>query len=88
LVGAAAWTQYVLPITPFVLKAVTTLLVSLVTVALILTFGVPVLSATALESVVVGLALLWLTTFVRVLSVLTPNRSVTSQRRHLLRRAG
>lgn len=88
LVGAAAWTQYVLPTRPFVLKAVTILLVSLVTLALMLTFGVPVLSATALESVVVGLALLWLTTFVRVLSILTPNRSVTSQRRHLLRHAG
>lgn len=86
LIGAAGWTQYVLPSTPFVLKAVTTLVVVLVTVALLLTFAFPVLTATALESAVVGLALLWLTTFVRVLSILTPNRSVASQRHHLLQR--
>lgn len=88
LLGAAGWSQYVLPGTPFVLKAVTMLLVSLVAVALLFTFAVPVLSVTALESVVVGLTLLWLTTFVRVLSILTPNRTVTSQRRHLMQHVG
>lgn len=84
LVCAAGYTQWVLPTRPFVLKAVTVLLVVLVAAALLLTFVVPVLTVTALESVVVGLALLWMTTFVRVLSILTPNRSIASQRRRLL----
>ena len=86
LVGAAGFTQSVLPTRPFVLKAVTALLLGLVTAALVVTFFIPMLSVTALESVVVGLALLWMTTFARVLSILTPNRSVASQRRRLVQR--
>lgn len=86
LVCTAGFTLYVLPIRPFVLQAVTALLLGLVAVAVVVTFVYPLLSVTALESVVVGLALLWMTTFVRVLSILTPNRSVASQRRHLLQR--
>lgn len=84
LVVAAGYTQYVLSERPFVLTAVTTLLVLIITGCLILTFAVPVLTVTALESIVVGLALLWMTTFVRVLSILAPNRSVTSRRRSFL----
>lgn len=84
LMGAAGYTQFVLPNTPFVLKVVTGILVGLIALSVLLTFAVPVLSVTAMESVVVGLSLLWLTTFVRVLSIVTPNRSVTSERRHLL----
>lgn len=83
LIGAASLTQHVLPTAPFVLKAVTTILVVLVAVAIVLTFIIPVFSVTALESIVVGLALLWMTTFVRVLSVLTPTRSVASKRPRL-----
>lgn len=86
LLGAAAVTQRILPITPFVLKAVTTLMLFLVAVACVFTFLVPLLTVTALESIVVGLALLWMTTFVRVLSILSPNRSIVSRRRHLLPR--
>lgn len=84
LVGAAGYTQFVLPTAPFVLKAVTVILVVLVAVAIVLTFIIPVLSVTALESIVVGLALLWMTTFVRVLSILTPTRSIASKRPRLL----
>jgi|SRR5690625_291301 len=86
LIGAAAYTQYVLPTRPFVLKAVTTLMVVLVAIACVCTFGVPLISATALEGIIVGLSLLWLTTFVRVLSILTPNRSIASRRQHLIQR--
>lgn len=84
LVFAAGYTQFVLPGRPFVLQAVTGILVVLIAASIVLTFIIPVISVTALESIVVGLSLLWMTTFVRVLSILTPNRSVTSQRRHLL----
>lgn len=86
LVGTAVVTQVVLPTRPFVLKAVTALLLGFVAVALVVTFIVPLLSVTALESIVVGLALLWMTTFVRVLSILTPNRSIASRRRRLVQR--
>ena len=84
LVVAAGYTQYVLPDRPFVLRVVTAILVVLILGCIVLTFFIPVLSVTALESIVVGLSLLWMTTFVRVLSILAPNRSVASKRRHLL----
>lgn len=84
LVAAAGYTQFVLPNPPLVLKAVTTMLVILVGVSTVLTFILPVISVTALESIVVGLALLWMTTFVRVLGILTPDASLPSQRRRLL----
>lgn len=84
LLIAAGYTQYVLPGRPFVLIAVTTLMVVIVAGCIVLTFIVPVLSVTALEGIVVGLALLWMTTFVRVLSIITPNRSIASKRRHLM----
>ncbi len=84
LLLAAGYTQVVLPGTPFVLKAVTVILIVLIVGCVVLTFGFSVLSVTALESIIVGLSLLWLTTFVRVLSIVTPNRSVASHRRHLL----
>lgn len=84
LLIAAGYTQHVLPERAFVLTAVTILLVMIITGCIILTFAIPVLTVTALESIVVGLALLWMTTFVRVLSILAPNMSVTSQRRNFL----
>lgn len=84
IVFAAGYTQYVLPGRPFVLKVVTGILVVIIISCIVLTFFIPVMSVTALESIVVGLSLLWMTTFVRVLSILTPNRSIASKRRHLL----
>lgn len=84
LVAAAGYTQFVLPNPPLVLKAVTTMLVILVGGSTVLTFVFSVISVTALESIVVGLALLWMTTFVRVLGILTPQTSLASQRRRLL----
>lgn len=87
LIGAAGYTQFVLPDAPRVLKTVTILLVVLVGLCTALTFMIPVLSVTALESIVVGLALLWMTTFIRVLGILTPNVSLASKRRRLLMQA-
>lgn len=84
LVGAAAYTHFVLPDPPVVLNAVTVLLVVLVAFGTLLTFGFSVISVTALESIVVGLALLWMTTFIRVLGILTPGISLPSKRRHLV----
>lgn len=84
LMAAAGYTQFVLPDPPLVLKAVTAMMVILVGVSTVLTFLFSVISVTALESIVVGLALLWMTTFVRVLGILTPEISLASQRRWLL----
>ncbi len=42
-------------------------------------------SLTVLEAIVIGLGLLWLTTLVRVLAVLTPDASRPSARWSLLR---
>lgn len=86
LVAAAGYSQHVLPGAPFVLRAVTTMLVILIVLSVVITFAVPVLTATALEGIVVGLSLLWMTTFVQVLGVLSPQRSVPSQRRRLIGR--
>lgn len=87
LVSAAGYTQFVLPDPPRVLTTVTGLLVTLVAISTVLTFGFSLVSITALESIVVGLALLWMTTFVRVLGILTPTKSVPSERRRLVFRA-
>lgn len=84
LVGAAGYTHLVLLERPQVLNGVTVILVVLVAIATILTFGFSVISVTALESIVVGLALLWMTTSIRVLGILTPDISVASQRRYLV----
>lgn len=84
LVAAAGYTQFVLPDPPLVLKAVTGILVGLVAIATALTFIMQVITVTALESIVVGLALLWMTTFIRVLGILTPDESLPSQRSRLV----
>lgn len=84
LLAAAGYTQFVLPDPPPVLKAVTTILVILVGTSTVLTFMFSVITVTALESIVVGLALLWMTTFIRVLGILTPDTSLASRRRRLV----
>lgn len=84
LIAAAGYTQFVLPDPPLALKAVTPILVILVGISTVLTLTFSVITVTALESIVVGLALLWMTTFIRVLGILAPDASVTSHRRRLL----
>lgn len=84
LVGAAGYTQFILPDPPPVLKTVTTIFIGLVALCVVLTFVFAVLSVTALESIVVGLALLWMTTLIRVLGILAPTQSLPSNRQRLL----
>lgn len=54
------------------MSVVTTVLVVLVAGAVLLTVVLSVLSVTALESIVIGLVLVWMTTYARVLAILAP----------------
>lgn len=67
------------------LRVLTIVLVGAVVIAGVIAFGFRMLSVTALEGIVVGLVLLWLTTFVQLLAVLAPEASRPSARRSLLR---
>lgn len=67
------------------LRVLTIVLVVLVAVAAVLAFGLQLLSVVALEAVVVGLVLLWLTTLVQLLGILAPDVSRPSARRSPLR---
>ncbi|WCD93234.1 DUF998 domain-containing protein [Microbacterium sp. nov. GSS16] len=67
------------------LRGLTIALVVSVVVAAVLAFVFRVLSVTALEGVVVGVVLLWLTTLVQLLAVLAPEASRPSTRRSPLR---
>jgi len=84
-VAAAALTTAALSHPPAVLRTVTVMVALLIIMCTGLTLFVPGLSFTALESIVVGLVLLWLTTVIRVLNILVPNVSKTSQRSRLRR---
>ncbi|MDT0156017.1 DUF998 domain-containing protein [Microbacterium sp. ARD32] len=67
------------------LRVLTVVLVVLIGIAVVLAFGLRVLSVTVLEAVVVGLVLLWLTTLVQLLGILAPDVSRPSARRSPLR---
>lgn len=67
------------------LRVLTIVLVGLIVIAVVLAFGLHVLSVAALEAVVVGLVLLWLTTLVQLLGILAPDVSRPSTRRSPLR---
>ncbi|MFD5213855.1 DUF998 domain-containing protein [Microbacterium sp. NPDC058345] len=67
------------------LRVLTVVLVVLVVIAVVLTFGPRLLSVAALEGVVVGLVLLWLSTVVQLLAILAPDVSRPSARRSPLR---
>lgn len=67
------------------LRVLTVVLVVLVAGAVALAFGVHVLSVAALEAVVVGLALLWMSTVTQLLCILAPDQSRPSARRSPLR---
>ncbi|UNK70619.1 DUF998 domain-containing protein [Microbacterium sp. H1-D42] len=67
------------------LRIITLGLVSVVAVAVVLTVVFALLSVTALESIVIGLVLLWMSTFVRVLAILAPAQSRPSMQRSPLR---
>lgn len=82
---AAVVTMIAMRSPPPVLRATTAALVVVVAVAVVLTFAVPLFSATALEAIVVGLALLWMSTLVSVLAILAPAQSRPSEVRSPLR---
>lgn len=67
------------------LRALTIVLVVLIVIAVVLAFGLHAFSIAALEAVVVGLVLLWLTTLVQLLGILAPDVSRPSSRRFPLR---
>lgn len=67
------------------LRGVTVVLVVLVASAVVLAFRLNLLSVAALEAVIVGLVLLWLTTLVQLLGILAPDVSRPSARRSPLR---
>lgn len=84
-VAAAVVTLAVLPDPPRPLLITTWGVGVLLVVAVLLYWPVGLYSATALEAIVVGLGLLWMTTLVRILAVVVPDASRPSARRSLLR---
>ena len=84
-VVAGILTTTVMPGPPRALLLTTAGVASLIVVAVVLAFGFRLFSVTALEAIVIGLALLWLTTLVRMLAVLTPEQTRPSARTSLLR---
>ncbi|SJN20709.1 ABC transporter, permease protein (putative) [Microbacterium esteraromaticum] len=85
VVTAAILTTTAVPAAPRMLMVLTIGLVALIAVAVVFAFAVPVLSITALESIVIGLVLLWMSTLARVLGILAPQVSRPSLRRSPLR---
>jgi len=84
-VAAGILTVITIPGPPPALMLTTAGVALLIVVAVVLAFAFGLFSITALEAIIIGLALLWLTTLVRVLAVLTPDRSRPSVRTSLLR---
>lgn len=84
-IAAGVMTTIVMPGPPRALLLTTAGTALLIIVAVLLAFVFDVYPVTALEAIVIGLALLWLTTLVRMLAVLTPAGTRTSARRSLLR---
>ncbi|MDQ4215048.1 DUF998 domain-containing protein [Microbacterium sp. ASV81] len=82
--AAAVVTAWTLPGPPPALVVATIGLGILLVVAIVLHVPVELYSAAGLEAIAVGLGLVWMTTFVRVLAVLTPDVSRPSARRTLL----
>ncbi|MFB7249209.1 DUF998 domain-containing protein [Microbacterium sp. NPDC056234] len=85
-VAAAVMTTVAMPGPPVPLLLTTVVVGVLVAVAVVLCIPFALYSVTVLEAIVVGLGLLWMTTLVRVLAVLSPEQSRPSARTTLLRR--
>lgn len=83
-VAAGALTTTVMPGPPLPLLLTTIGVALLLLIAFVLAYIVDLYSITVLEAIVIGLGLLWLTTLVRVLAVLTPDASRPSARGSLL----
>lgn len=84
-VAAGLLTTTVIPGPPRPLLLTTVGVALLLVIAFVLAYVVGLYSITVLEAIVIGLGLLWLTTLVRVLAVLTPDASRPSARGSLLR---
>ena len=84
IIAAAIMTTVVMSGAPM-LRVLTIVLVVLMAVAVALAFGFRMLSVAALEAIVVGLVLLWLSTLVQLLCILAPDVSRPSARRSPLR---
>lgn len=78
--AAAARTASVIPERPRALQITTVGVLVLTAVAVVLSLPLGLYSVTALEAIVVGLGLLWMTTLVRVLAILAPAESRPSAR--------
>lgn len=83
---AAVVSTTVIPATPAALAITTVGVIGLTVIAVVLCFGIRLYGVTALEAIVVGLGLLWMMTFVRVLAILAPPVSRPSARPTLLPR--
>lgn len=84
-VAAGVLTTTAMPGPPLPLLLTTVGIALLLVIASVLAVGFDLYSITVLEAIVIGLGLLWLTTLVRVLAVLTPDASCPSARWSLLR---
>jgi len=84
-VVAGVVTTLMIPGPPRVLQFTSAGIALLIVTAVVLGLVFDLYSLTALEVIVIGLGLLWLTTLVRVLAVLTPAEERPSARRSLLR---
>lgn len=73
--AAAVQTSLVIPGRPRALRITTVGVLSLAAVAVVLCFPFASITVTALEAIVVGLGLLWMTTLVRVLAIVAPVES-------------
>ncbi|MGO2747667.1 DUF998 domain-containing protein [Microbacterium sp.] len=85
-VAAGILTTILMPGPPRALVMTTIGIALLIVVAVVLAFGVGLFSVTVLEAMVIGLGLLWLTTLVRMLAVLTPTGTRPSVRPSLMSR--
>ncbi|GAB3598081.1 DUF998 domain-containing protein [Microbacterium tumbae] len=83
--AAGILTTVVMPGPPRPLLLTTVVVAVLVVIAVLLCDPFQLYSLTVLETIVIGLGMLWLTTLVRVLEVLTPEQSRLSGRTSLLR---
>lgn len=84
-VAASVVTTVVMPGPPLPLLITTVAVGLMLVVAFVLSDPLHLYSLTVLEAIVIGLGLLWLTTLVRILAVLTPQGTRPSARGRLLR---
>ncbi|WP_309103377.1 DUF998 domain-containing protein [Microbacterium sp.] len=85
--AAGAATTFTIPNAPRALVITTIAIAILIAAAVMLSMVFRLFSITALEAIVIGLGLVWMTTLVRILAVIVPEESRPSLRATLLRPA-